>query len=182
MVEALLAWPSPWWMILEETSHQRLKINRILYFLLYMVYIFNTNFLFLQESISEKMIDVTIKTLDSQNRRYSVPDDVSAIEFLYCSSTSVICIFFLLLLFFICIFDYCNNLIISSCLDLLTYFYFLQITVKQFKERIASSVDIPADKQRLIYCGRVLQDDKKLAEYSEWEHNCCILSITYNTL
>lgn len=37
----------------------------------------------LQESTSEKMIDVTVKTLDSQNRRYSVPDDVSAV-ILFC--------------------------------------------------------------------------------------------------
>ncbi|XP_057210322.1 large proline-rich protein BAG6 isoform X3 [Triplophysa rosa] len=39
-------------------------------------------------------------------------------------------------------------------------------TVKEFKEYIASSVEIPVNKQRLIYQGKVLQDERTLTEYN----------------
>uniref|UniRef100_A0A3Q0T9D8 Large proline-rich protein BAG6 n=1 Tax=Amphilophus citrinellus TaxID=61819 RepID=A0A3Q0T9D8_AMPCI len=68
-----------------------------------------------KEQQSSGMIEVTVKTLDSQSRTYKVRG---------------------------------------------------QLTVKQFKDHIASSVEIPVDKQRLIYQGRVLQDDRTLTEYN----------------
>lgn len=47
-----------------------------------------------------------------------------------------------------------------------TFIVGAQMNVKEFKEHIASSVSIPSEKQRLIYQGRVLQDDKKLQDYN----------------
>ncbi|XP_068425338.1 large proline-rich protein BAG6 isoform X6 [Clinocottus analis] len=47
-----------------------------------------------------------------------------------------------------------------------TYTVGAQLTVKEFKEHIAPSVGIPVDKQRLIYQGRVLQDDRTLTDYN----------------
>lgn len=39
-----------------------------------------------------------------------------------------------------------------------------EMTVKEFKEHIAVTVGVTWDKQRIIFCGKVLQDDKKLQE------------------
>lgn len=84
------------------------------------------------------MIELTVKTLDSQNHQFTVEDDVSLKKF--------------------------NN----DSTDMVMWRFIFQITVEQFKAHIADTVNIPADTQRIIYCGRVLQDSSKLSEYSKY--------------
>lgn len=45
--------------------------------------------------------------------------------------------------------------------------FYLQITVQQLKEKVRETLGIEINLQRLIFCGRVLQDEKKLADYGE---------------
>ena len=43
----------------------------------------------------------------------------------------------------------------------------LQCTVEQLKARLVPTVNIPADRQRLIYRGRVLRDEQQLTAVGE---------------
>lgn len=44
------------------------------------------------------------------------------------------------------------------------------MTVLNLKEKINERLNLPVDSQRLIYCGRVLDNDKKLQEYGNILH------------
>lgn len=39
------------------------------------------------------------------------------------------------------------------------------MTVRQFKDRIRDKTNIEPDLQRLIYCGRVMNDEHPLSDY-----------------
>lgn len=43
-----------------------------------------------------------------------------------------------------------------------------QITVRQLKEQIQTKTNVEIDLQRLIYCGRVMNDEQPLSDYSEF--------------
>ncbi len=56
------------------------------------------------------------------------------------------------------------SLQIPSNVIVMHFFQMLQITVSKLKEKIASVSQIPANQQRLIFQGRVLRDEKTIAE------------------
>lgn len=68
-------------------------------------------------------------------------------------------------------------------------FYVLsfQITVEQLKEKVREQMGIEPSLQRLIFCGRVLQDEKRLAEYGKyiiiyfWKNKPATSSLTVAT-
>lgn len=91
------------------------------------------------------MIQVNVKTLDAQTHSFDVDPQVSDVNNTVLPER---------LFLFLC--NHCVT-VCSSCEQ--------QTTVKDFKSVIQPSVNVPIDQQRLIYCGKVLADDKKLSEY-----------------
>lgn len=95
------------------------------------------------------MIDVTVKTLDSQNHQFNVDENVSQ-----------------------------TLILIPKILIIDTL---LQWTVEEFKIHIAENVNIPAASQRIIYCGRVLQDTSKLSDYGNSLKTILKIQIVHET-
>lgn len=59
-------------------------------------------------------------------------------------------------------------------MEIICFGWTQQITIRQLKERIQTKTNVEIDLQRLIYCGRVMNDDHPLSDYSE-----CILHKKY---
>lgn len=45
----------------------------------------------------------------------------------------------------------------------------MQISVRQLKQRIHEKTNVDVDLQRLIYCGRVMNDDHPLSDYGKFQ-------------
>lgn len=46
-------------------------------------------------------------------------------------------------------------------------FVCLKTTIRDFKDMIKEKTDIPQDQQRIIFCGRVLNDEKRLKDFGK---------------
>lgn len=96
---------------------------------------------------SESMVDLNIKTLDSQIYSFHVDKNVSQLSS-----------------FFMVIY-------ILALLSMTIYLWFMldieqfQMPVSLFKEKIASEIGLPVGQQRLIFRGKVLKDDHLLSAY-----------------
>lgn len=53
----------------------------------------------------------------------------------------------------------------------------VSITVAEFKEKVATAANIPADQQRIIFSGHVLKDNATLDSYCTFIPEC--LPFTY---
>lgn len=50
---------------------------------------------------------------------------------------------------------------------LIFFFCMLQVTVRQFKDHIKEKTNIEPELQRLIFCGRAMNDEHPLSNYGE---------------
>ena len=106
------------------------------------------------------MLDINVKTIDGQNRSYSIPDNVIIL-----------------------------NKVLNLKFYSKEIFFLIKYSVRQFKEKIASSLvnlilvylikvlfffykfgclkNIPIERQRLIFQGRELKDNNALNEFGK---------------